>query len=329
MKITLTVAACFFFQIFTCIGQEIIHLRNPSFEDMPRNSVPPKGWSDCRSFYGETPPDTQPLGLNGFNVTKVAYDGDTYLGMVVRDNGTWESVGQQLSSPLKAGVCYKFSLFLCRSKIYESQSRLTGQPANYIIPVKLKIFGSRAEFCSETEFLGETGMIANTEWSRYDFEFSPKSDLTCIKLSAFYGGSVSNAYNGNILIDNASPLVPCDLEGDNYTYFIKDTFPYFDIEKPSIRFPESFSPNGDGKEDYFVGYSDSDLKVKIEILWIYDWWGNLVFEGIDIPANDEKSGWDGKVDGKEKKGKKFTYEAFVINEFGERKKYSGMVKIAR
>ncbi|HMR42469.1 MAG TPA: gliding motility-associated C-terminal domain-containing protein [Saprospiraceae bacterium] len=329
MKITLTVVACLFFQILTCLGQEIIHLRNPSFEDMPRNSVPPKGWSDCRSFYGETPPDTQPLGLNGFNVTKAAYDGDTYLGMVVRDNGTWESVGQQLSSPLKAGVCYKFSLFLCRSEICESHSRLTSLQANYVIPVKLKIFGSQAESCVETELLGETDMVTNTQWIRYNFEFSPKSDLRFITLTAFYGESILNAYNGNILIDNASPLIPCDLLEDNYAYFNNDTFPYMGAEKPAIRFPESFSPDGDGKEDYFVGYSDSGVGVKIEILSIYDWWGNLVFEGKDIPANDEKSGWDGKIDGKDKKGKKFTYEAFVINEFGERKKYSGVVKIAR
>ena len=113
---------------------ELIQLINPSFEDMPRHSKAPRAWSDC-GFKGESAPDIQPSGI--FSVTKPAADGNTYLGLVVRDNDTWESVGQELSKPLEKGKCYSFSISLCRSELYISISRLSDQTANYTAPAKL------------------------------------------------------------------------------------------------------------------------------------------------------------------------------------------------
>ena len=42
------------------IGQEIIHLKNPSFEDAPRHSKQPIGWYDC-GFPNTSPPTSIPL----------------------------------------------------------------------------------------------------------------------------------------------------------------------------------------------------------------------------------------------------------------------------
>lgn len=40
----------------------MIHLNNPSFEDVPRPGQAPKGWYDCGdiNFPLETPPDVHP-----------------------------------------------------------------------------------------------------------------------------------------------------------------------------------------------------------------------------------------------------------------------------
>ncbi|MBK8505662.1 MAG: hypothetical protein IPL46_27780 [Saprospiraceae bacterium] len=54
---------------------------NPSFEDIARASLPPKGWIDC-GFPNESPPDVQPSGA--WEVYRPAYHGYTYLGMVTR-----------------------------------------------------------------------------------------------------------------------------------------------------------------------------------------------------------------------------------------------------
>jgi len=202
------------FSIGYTIGQDgVITLINPGFEDFPRQGKPPKGWQDC-GFEGETPPDVQPSDLisaSYFEVSKAAFEGNTYLGMVVRDNDTWERVSQRLSSPLEAGQCYEFSLHLCRSELYVSQSRKTYEETNYTTPAKLRIWGGSGH-CSKRELLAETSQVNNTRWLEYNFKFEPKSTHTYIMLEAFYNTPILFPYNGNVLIDNASPIVqvPCD-----------------------------------------------------------------------------------------------------------------------
>jgi outer membrane protein OmpA-like peptidoglycan-associated protein len=186
----------------------VITLLNPSFEDMPRHSKPPRGWIDCGSA-GETPVDVQPSGT--FSVTKPAYDGETYLGMVVRDNDTWEMVSQRLSAPMKKGTCYEFSIFLCRSELYVSYSRLSDETANYTTPAKLRIYGG-FDYCDKQYLLGETNLVINTRWLEYRFKFDPLENYSHISFEAFYKTPTLFPYNGNILADKASAItpIPCD-----------------------------------------------------------------------------------------------------------------------
>jgi outer membrane protein OmpA-like peptidoglycan-associated protein len=189
----------------TLWGQNTVTLSNPSFEDLPRHSRPPVAWTDC-GFMGETPPDIQPNAT--FKVTRQAKDGDTYLGMVVRENDTWEAVGQRLSEPMKKGNCYEFSIYLAKSEMYVSLSREEeNKRVNYITPAKLRIYGGY-EYCDKDYLLGETQEIANSTWIRYDFKFEPLGDYTHIILEAFYKTPTLFPYNGNILVDHASPIVP-------------------------------------------------------------------------------------------------------------------------
>ena len=204
------------FSLSFCLGklygqpEGVITLVNPSFEDMPRRSKPPRGWIDCGSA-GETPVDVQPSGT--FSVTKPAQDGETYLGMVVRDNDTWEMVSQRLSMPMKKGTCYEFSIFLCRSELYVSYSRLSDQTANYTTPAKMRIYGG-FDYCDKQYLIGETNLIINTRWLEYRFKFEPLENYSHISFEAFYKTPTLFPYNGNILADKASSIVPipCDEE---------------------------------------------------------------------------------------------------------------------
>ena len=182
----------------------VIKLDNPSFEDFPQAGHCPQGWSDC-GFAGETPPDVQPSG--SFSVNKPAAHGSTYLGMVVRDNNTWERVSQRLKSPLLKGVTYTFSIFLCRSELYMSVSHLTNRDANYITPATLRIWAGN-DYCTEEELLAETAPIAVGTWQKFDFKFTPKTAHSHIVFEAFYKVPTLFPYNGNILLDNASDIVP-------------------------------------------------------------------------------------------------------------------------
>ncbi len=195
---------------------DTIRLSNPSFEDRPVSSRPPKDWLDC-GFEDETPPDVQPTG--GFNVTRPAHDGKTYMGMVTRENDTWESVGQRMEMPVEAGKCYSFSIYLCRSDTYVSPLRNNNRTLmSFTTPIKLRVWGGNW-LCQKQELLGETPVVSNVEWQRYGFKMEPKADYQFIILEAFYKTPVFFPYNGNILIDNASDIVqiPCNQDVPNLT----------------------------------------------------------------------------------------------------------------
>ncbi|MCP4438979.1 MAG: OmpA family protein [Aureispira sp.] len=191
---------------------EIIYLENPSFEDMPRAGRSPSGWEDCGQA-GETPPDVQPYG--GFNVTKTAQDGSTYLGLVTRDNKTWEAVGQRLSKPLKKGGCYNFSLQLCKSGSYISptkrdQNKLT----NFERGVTIRVWAGNS-YCDRAELLDQTDIVDNTYWKGYNMKFNPKdNNYSFIIIEAYYKTPTLFFYNGNILIDNASEISSCNIPLD-------------------------------------------------------------------------------------------------------------------
>jgi outer membrane protein OmpA-like peptidoglycan-associated protein len=182
-----------------------IKLANPSFEDIPAAGRQPMGWQDC-GFPGETPPDTQYEGGTFFNVNKTPQNGKSYLGMVARDNDTWERVGQRLSKPIEGSKTYTFSIWLCRSDTYKSQSRMTHVESSYTNPVILRVWSGNG-YCDRAELLGETAPVGNTGWMEYKFVFKPKKSGSYITFETYYKKGSALPYNGNLLLDNASDLV--------------------------------------------------------------------------------------------------------------------------
>ncbi|MDH3650941.1 MAG: OmpA family protein [Saprospiraceae bacterium] len=196
-------------------------LANSSFEGIPQHSVPPGSWSNC-GFLTESPPDVQPSGA--WDVFRPAYHGYTYLGMVTRENDTWEAVGQRLAVPLVSDQCYSFHLYMCMSSEYWSQvipdsvrtkdNDINQLPKkNFNRPIKLRIWSSDIS-CNRVELLAESPIVANTYWEKYSFRFQPKKAVTHVILEAFYKTPTLFPYNGNILIDHASTIKPisCDQE---------------------------------------------------------------------------------------------------------------------
>lgn len=179
---------------------------NPSFEGIPEKGSYFSGfnldnWRDC-GFAGESPPDIQPIQEGGiFLVPVMPFDGNSYLGLVVRDNETWESVSTRLLFPLVGNKGYKFSIAVCHSNVYQYSSTST---IHFDKPARLRIWGGNA-FCSDEELLAETSAITDTVWQELNFEIFPKNTYTHIKLEAFYDDNIPTLlYNGNILLDKAS-----------------------------------------------------------------------------------------------------------------------------
>jgi hypothetical protein len=183
-------------------AQEVFDLKNPSFEEnRPAAGVVPEGWLNMGEP-GESPPDIQP-GL--FEVNLKPQDGRVYLGLVVRDNNTWEGVGQRLDGFLKKDSAYSFSLYLARSNAFISRSRVTQQEATYNAPTILKIWGVNSQ-TQEEELLAESEAVSHSVWTKYTFILKPAvADFDEIDLMAYYAKGFEQK-NGNLLIDNCSPI---------------------------------------------------------------------------------------------------------------------------
>ncbi len=218
-KALITGLLLFFWNFSRLFGQNdtnTIVLINPSFEGTPQCCTTPAGWVDC-GWRNETPPDIQPAPIGQsslFGVTKKAFDGQTYLGMVTRDNDSYERVSQSLSQPMKKGRCYSFSIYLSRSMDYLSASNQnTSVLKPFTTPIVLRIYSGDA-FCHQKELLAESAVVENTDWKKFTFSMSPSSDCQYIELEAFYKTPVLMPYNGNILLDKASDIkrIPCPNE---------------------------------------------------------------------------------------------------------------------
>ena len=217
--------------IFCAMGMnaqfDTISLRNPSFEDDPRrgayyNSVMEsqrnniKNWFDCGilNFEKETAPDIHPSDF--WENRKQPSDGLTYLGLVTRDNDSYESVSQELRATLIAGQCYSFSVDLAKSEKYVSPSRLNEDDKkkyNYTTPAVFRIWGGYMH-CGLEELIAESVPVKNSPWKTYNFKLSPKANYKYITFEAYYKVPALIPYNGHILVDNCSDIIQinCDDE---------------------------------------------------------------------------------------------------------------------
>lgn len=141
--------------------------------------------------------------------------------------------------------------------------------------------------------------------------------------------SVSGALNFSwfpydILSDSVGSQVQASpLETTSFTIFGQDergcsdsTLLILEVIDCSLTIPNVFTPNGDGKNDYFAveykGLSPYSLK-------IYNRWGKRVFE-----SEDSKVYWDGRIQGQEAAAGTYFYLLLI-----DKKEYSGSVTLIR
>jgi gliding motility-associated-like protein len=93
--------------------------------------------------------------------------------------------------------------------------------------------------------------------------------------------------------------------------------------------PNVFSPNGDSHNDYFTLFASTDRVAVIEVLQIFDRWGNLVFEGQHLPIGREQAGWDGSWRGRELPPAVYTWHARLRLSNGTQQQLAGSVTLVR
>lgn len=96
----------------------------------------------------------------------------------------------------------------------------------------------------------------------------------------------------------------------------------------NVFIPTAFSPNGDGINDKFSIFAGRNA-TNVKSFVIFDRWGNMMYEVVDLPPNDDTQGWDGTLRGRILDPGVFIYSAIVEFEDGEELNYHGEVKLIR
>ena len=92
--------------------------------------------------------------------------------------------------------------------------------------------------------------------------------------------------------------------------------------------PNTFTPNGDGNNDYFFIQGDEKV-ANVVIFRVYDRWGELVFETSNTAINIPEQGWDGIFRGQPATSGVYTWYADVLFRDGETIQIRGDVTLLR
>jgi hypothetical protein len=164
---------------------------NQSLEDVQGVGVVPWGYSKC-TVGGPSSPDIQP-GI--WNVFLQPSDGFSYVGIICRANGTWESFTTQLNAPLAGGTQYAFLIDLASSDKYFGY---------HDSAATLKIWGGDAN-CDKQKLLWESTPIGNVNYWRTDTAIFSTYEKAITHLTFEPGYTNQMPYKGNVLIDNLRP----------------------------------------------------------------------------------------------------------------------------
>ncbi|WP_165798363.1 T9SS type B sorting domain-containing protein [Chitinophaga costaii] len=161
-----------------------IPLTNPSLEDAPKVDAAPRGWFT----YGQTP-DIQP-GIG--DIHQPASNGQSYAGCLHASYYD-EAIGQQLSTPLKAGVTYAVSFDLAYPAYYS-----TG-----ICSGSFAIYGSNNAGEKQVLLWHIEGFM-HKDWRRYTAEFTPTTDFKYILVGPDNDAGCPSSKYTAVLFDNFS-----------------------------------------------------------------------------------------------------------------------------
>lgn len=178
---------------------------NPSFEGTPPplfNSAGGNGWTNCQDT-----PDVLPNtsgAYNGWGSNIAPSDGQAYLGIQSIYN-THESFGQQLRTPLKAGVTYTFLVDVAYRGDYNPNFNATK------IDVVLTIKGGQ-QSCSGSWLWSKVIPTTRTSWQSDTVTITPTADVNYLEFQARGSDYESK---GAVLIDNLRTTTGIVLEDKN------------------------------------------------------------------------------------------------------------------
>jgi hypothetical protein len=206
-----------------------IVLQNPSFEtECYYDYILPPSWTDfvpslktpnrVHPFYNQVPKtrkvwDSEENAFVNVLATEAVWQklqkpahGSRFTSLLASDLGQKQSLTQVMEGILQAGRSYTFNLQLAWAKNFWQSEEGSERPVNYDKPLRLAIWGGNAEN-HKAELLGITAPVSSKKWKKYFFVLKPsKADCTYLTLEADFAIEIGVFYNGNILLDNCSPI---------------------------------------------------------------------------------------------------------------------------
>ena len=149
--------------------------------------------------------------------------------------------------------------------------------------------------------LGESiGLGFETNYQLQDLKWFPESAVACTQncLNQALTPTLTQTYTAI-----ATSEVGCQAI-DSILVTVLDT--------RKVYFPNIFSPNNDGENDFFNVFGSQPNVQKILSLKLLDRWGNLIYTQHDVPINDTNQGWDGRFKGEVMVNGIYTYLAEVL-----------------
>ncbi len=190
--------AAFLILVMCCVCQVSLYgqrkglIRNSGFETSFSTTFAMPDW---RPWGNGSTPDIQP---GQWSVDLRPLQGNTYLGLINREDGTREAVVQRLQTPLEAGKCYYFTIALARHEAY----------AGFGLPLSLQVKGLSV-VNGKGILLARSPLIYHSKWQIYTLEFTPNEPITDLILEAAPGPGVLIHYRGNLLVDAMSGISAC------------------------------------------------------------------------------------------------------------------------
>ncbi|HQS24666.1 MAG: hypothetical protein B7Y11_10695 [Sphingobacteriia bacterium 24-36-13] len=95
-----------------------------------------------------------------------------------------------------------------------------------------------------------------------------------------------------------------------------------------LSLPNVFSPNGDGKNDYFYVIAGKEV-TQVKLFRIMNRWGATVFNKSGNLPNSYTDGWDGTYNGKPAEAGTYIYQLIVLLTDGTTETYKGNITLLR
>lgn len=117
-----------------------------------------------------------------------------------------------------------------------------------------------------------------------------------------------------------------DANGCITTDFIVITIDNFN--ETGVFIPNAFSPNGDGINDELMVFADNKIQ-QINVMKVFNRWGEEVFSMENFPANQAQFGWDGYFRTEKLNNAVFVYYVEVEYTTGRVEIFKGDVTLIR